>query len=56
MVFVLFVTLWATITNLVDFFNKQDYLLVAISFIILILTGWLLVSGTIALIKRKPTT
>ncbi|MBL7112990.1 MAG: carbon starvation protein A [Bacteroidales bacterium] len=53
MVFVLFVTLWASITNLISFFGKQDYLLVAISIIILILTGWLLVSGILALNKRK---
>ena len=55
MVFVLFVTLWAMVTNLLNFFAEKDYLLVVFSCIILLLTGWLLVSGIYALINRKQS-
>ncbi len=53
MIFVLLVTLWAMFINLVSFAQKGDYLLVTISGIILILTGWLLVSGILALTRRN---
>ncbi len=51
MIFVLFVTLWAMVSNLSDFFVKKEYLLTALSAVIIILTSWLLVSGMTALIK-----
>jgi len=53
MLFVLVVTLWAMVTNLVTFFTGQEYLLFAISAIILVLTGWLLVSGLFALVRKS---
>jgi carbon starvation protein len=51
MIFVLVVTIWAMVSNLWDFFNKDEYLLMVLSAIIIFLTAWLLVSGMTALFK-----
>lgn len=45
MVFVLFITLWAMAKNLHSFIMAGDILLSALSLLILLLTGWLLISG-----------
>ena len=45
MIFVLVITVWAMIINLLQFAQSNDYLLVVLSAIILFLTAWLLVSG-----------
>jgi carbon starvation protein len=51
MIFVLLVTLWAMVTNLLDFFNRGEYLLTVLSAVVIFLTSWLLVSGITALFK-----
>ncbi|KPK85158.1 MAG: carbon starvation protein CstA [Bacteroides sp. SM23_62_1] len=53
MIFVLFVTIWAMLDNLLDFFYKDEYLLMGLSAVIIFLTAWLLVSGITALIKYR---
>ncbi len=45
MVFVLLVTVWAMVKNLAYFRAQQDYALVTMSLVILILTVWLLAGG-----------
>jgi len=51
MVFILLVTLWAMISSLMDFLNKNEYLLMVLSAIIIFLTSWLLAGGVTALLK-----
>ncbi len=53
MVFVLVVTLWAMIRNLLSFINEKDFVLVVLSFIILGLTMWLLVSSVGSLLRLR---
>ncbi len=53
MIFVLFMTIWAMINNLVTFIDEENYSLVFISILILILTFWLLLSGFKIFIRRK---
>lgn len=55
MAFVLLVTVWAMIINLVTFMEQGDLLLVSLSLIILVLTGWLLVSSVIAIFRFRAT-
>ena len=52
MIGVLLVTVWAMLINLLDFWGKQEYLLMGLSLIILGLTLWLLTGGIMALIKQ----
>ncbi len=51
MLFVLVVTLWAMIINLVTFMKDNDYILVIMSVIILTLTSWLLISALKAVFR-----
>ena len=54
MIFVLFMTIWAMIQNIMRFIAQKDFVLIALSGIILILTFWLLISGIISVkIKFK---
>ena len=52
MVFILIMTVWATINNIVAFAGEDNYVLVVISVLILILTAWLLVSGISVLLRK----
>lgn len=52
MLVILVLTLWAMVKNLAGFAADKEYLLVAISSLILILTAWLTVSGMAALRKK----
>ena len=45
MIFVLFMTVWAMLNNLISFIVDKNYTLIIISVLILILTIWLLISG-----------
>lgn len=53
MVFVLLVTLWAMVKNLVYFRQIEDGLLAVISVLILLLTAWLLAGSVSALLKKR---
>jgi carbon starvation protein len=53
MVFVLIMTLWSMIDNLIDFIRNKDILLVTISLVILIFAIWLLIEGILSLWKNK---
>ena len=55
MILILFMTIWAMIQNLMDFILSEDYLLITLSSIILLLTGWLLISGINGLFRYKKT-
>ena len=55
MLFVLFMTIWAMFNNLIAFIKDENYTLVFISILIIILTVWLLYSGAQFLIKREKT-
>ncbi len=48
---ILVLTLWAMVKNLADFLDKEEYLLVAISALILVLTAWMTLSGLLAWVK-----
>ena len=52
MIAVLFVTLWAMMINLVDFWTERDFLLSGLSVIIMGLTVWLLAGGIMALSRK----
>jgi carbon starvation protein len=52
MIFILIVTIWAMLKNLVDFWQDQDLVLVVISIIILALTVWLLGGGINTLLRQ----
>ena len=49
---ILVLTLWAMVENLAGFLDQGEYLLVAISAVILLLTAWLTFSGLLALARR----
>lgn len=49
MLFMLAVTIWAMLLNLGQFVASRNHLLTAISLVILLLTGWLLIGATAAL-------
>jgi hypothetical protein len=53
MIFVLFVTVWAMLDNLVYFYRSGDMLLVIMSVVILILTTWLLAGGMATLARQR---
>ncbi len=53
MLLILTLTLWAMVENLAGFLRNGEYLLVAISAVILVLTGWLTLSSMGALLRRK---
>ncbi len=53
MFIVLFITIWAMIQNIIRFFGTEEWVLFILSVIILILTGWLLVSGLEALFRMQ---
>ncbi len=55
MIFVLFVTVWAMIKNLLYFLSREDLVLVIMSVIVLVLTLWLLYGGIAALLKQGKT-
>ncbi len=56
MVFVLVITLWAMVENLIRFLEKEDYVLIILSVLILVLTMVLLVTGLKSLLQKmgKP--
>ncbi len=53
MIFVLLVTVWAMVDNLVYFYRGGDMLLVILSLIILALTTWLLLGGIATLTRQR---
>lgn len=55
MVFVLFVTIWAMITNFLDFFTSKNpsYFLGGIGGILLVLAIWLVIEGILAAWKKR---
>lgn len=53
MVVILVLTIWAMIENLAGFIRNGEILLVVLSALILLLTGWLAVSSMIAFFKRR---
>lgn len=56
MIFVLVMTVWAMIDNLISFIDDRNYTLIIISLLILILTVWLLISGLKVLSSQKLKT
>jgi uncharacterized membrane protein YdbT with pleckstrin-like domain len=56
MIFVLTVTVWAMLENLVYFWKSGDMTLVTMSLVILILTAWLLTGGISTLARKKGFT
>ncbi len=55
MIFILIMTIWAMIENLIRFYTNRDFVLVVLSSLILFLTGWLLVAGLNAVFKKSLT-
>ena len=53
MIFVLVVTIWAMVKNLLYFWIQADIILVVMSVIVLILTVWLLGGGISTLVRRQ---
>lgn len=53
MIFVLVITVWAMLENLLYFWNQGDVILIVLSIIILVLTTWLLVGGLSTLIGQQ---
>ncbi len=53
MVFVLLMTIWAMIDNLIVYMNNKDYVLLILSVIILTLSLWLLLSSIFSLLKLR---
>jgi carbon starvation protein len=53
MIFVLIMTIWAMVNNLITFIGDKNYTLAVISVLILLLTVWLLVSGVRFLLQDK---
>ncbi len=53
MIFVLIITLWAMVKNILLFYQQKEYLVAILSAVILLLTGWLLISSFRALIKTR---
>ena len=56
MVVILLLTIWAMIENLRSFIADQEYLLVILSGLILILTAWLTVGSVVALFNKPRET
>jgi len=52
MMLILVLTLWAMVENLIGFLEEREYLLIAISTVILLLTAWLTISSLIAMMSR----
>ncbi len=52
MVFVLIMTIWAMINNLMSFLQDKNYILAVISVLIITLTNWLLVVGSKVLFRK----
>jgi carbon starvation protein len=55
MIFILTMTIWAMLENLIQFFQKKEFLLVCLSIIILLLTGWLIISGLYSFYKSRKS-
>ncbi len=53
MLFVLTITLWAMVKNVVSYYESGNTLLLIIAVLILILTGWMLLSGTGSLLIKR---
>ena len=53
MIFVLVMTVWAMIENLITFLEDSDLVLAVLSALILILTIWLMISSVFSLVKYK---
>jgi carbon starvation protein len=56
LVFLLTMTTWALILNLVDFVQEGDWLLAPLDLIILVLAGWLIVEAALALQRARKET
>ena len=56
MIFVLILTIWAMVKNLLYFWLREDIVLIIMSVIILVLTTWLLTGGIITLVKQHKMT
>ncbi len=54
MLFMLVVTIWAMVKNIIDF-KASNTLLLVIAILILILTGWILISGIVSLINKRDS-
>lgn len=52
MLLILVLTLWAMVENLAGFLEGEEYLLVVISAVILLLTAWLTLSSLVAVLRR----
>jgi carbon starvation protein len=53
MIFVLVMTLWSMVNNVFDFIRNKDALLLGISILIVILAFWLLIEGSLSLLRKK---
>ena len=53
MLFVLVMTLWAMVENLLGFISGKNILLSSISVLVIILTVWLLIGGLISVINKR---
>ncbi len=53
MIFVLVVTVWAMLGNLLDFIRQKEVFLVVLSILILALTFWLTLSSFVSLFRKK---
>lgn len=53
MVFVLVMTIWSMLNNLFEFIRNKDFLLLAISTLILVFAFWLLTEGMLSLFRQK---
>ena len=53
MIFVLVMTIWAMFDNLYSFLSDENYTLVVISVLIIVLTFWLLINGLQILVQRN---
>lgn len=51
--FILIVTLWAMVENLLKFIKAKEILLSGLSLVILLLTGWLIIGGIISYFKNR---
>lgn len=52
MLFILAMTVWAMMENLITFYAQKDWVLISLSAVILILTFWLLIGGSKAVIGK----
>jgi carbon starvation protein len=53
LVFLLIMTTWALVLNLIDFVRDGDWLLAPLDLIILVLAGWLIVEASTAIVKAR---